>query len=119
MPSPLPVYRVLRFESVERFLDTFPTLSLREQDHFKAIVPMARATAGLIATDPRYLALKAAYRLHLEPIFQETPRRQGAIQKAVTLEGMVDAYVSEVLVTDLDRSRLAAQAQSLLKGTNG
>jgi DNA repair exonuclease SbcCD nuclease subunit len=117
--TPLPSYHVLRFSSLEAFLDGFEDATPDPADHFKVIVPADRSSVAFLASDSRFLALKGRYKILLAPEFSEAPRRQGLVQQATTLEGMVDAYVSEVLKTDLDKARLGNVARMILKGIAG
>ena len=116
--APLPHYQVLEFSSPDAFLENFEgQASGAPDDHYKAVVHGDRASISMMATDDRFVSLKSRFKLSLAPAFTAEAPRQGAIvQKAVTLDGMVDTYISDVMETSLDKARLADYARSMLNG---
>lgn len=113
--TPLPHYRILTYDATEAFLEHFQDEAGSKEDHYKVIVKGDRAAIGMMTTDERFRALKATYKLSLAPEFTADTSRQGSIvQKAVTLDGMVDTYIAEVMNTSLDKTRLADYARKML-----
>jgi len=115
--TPLPEYRVIEYASPDEFLDNFETSTRSPDDYYKIVVKGDRAAISMMATDERYLSLKSRYKISLAPEFvAEAPRQGAVIQKAATLDGMVETYISDVMETSLDKKRLADYARGMLNG---
>lgn len=115
--NPLPKYHVLPFSEGSAFFEAFATAS--PEDHFKVVFSGGRAQIQAIVDGPEFKALKKKFKLNFVPEFTDSVNREARISENTSMEGMLDAYVSGILATDLDKPRLLSLSKAILSETSG